>query len=293
MSKKEDSKIIRRRLRNAYASSVISISLVLLLVGIATLLIVNAQALSDYFKENMQLSVILVPEATEADAAAYQKSVKTLPYVREAHLVTREEGTADLEQMLGADFLSVFEESPVPLSLEIRLRADYVSPDSVAVVRRILSASPVVDEVEWQQSLVQALSDNLTKISVVLSVFIVLMLIISYALIGNTVRLSVYSRRFTIHTMKLVGATGSFIKRPFVGAAVVQGGVSSVLALIVLAGVLALLHSGFPQLFSSFQVRSLAIVAGVVLASGIIICVVSTWLVVGRLISLDKDELYY
>ncbi|MBO4743004.1 MAG: permease-like cell division protein FtsX [Bacteroidales bacterium] len=293
MAKKEESKIIRRRLRNAYASSVISISLVLLLVGIATLLIVNARAVSDYFKENMQLSVILVPDASEEDAAKYQKSIETLPYIKASRLVSREEGTEDLEHMLGADFLSVFETSPVPLSLEITLNGNYVQSDSVAMVRRVLSASPVVQEVEWQQSLVEALNDNLAKISLVLGVFIILLLFISYVLINNTVRLSVFSRRFTIHTMQLVGATRSFIKAPFVKGAVLQGLVSSLLALLALAGALYLLKLEFPQMFAVLQPTSLLIVAGVVIAAGVLICVVSTSLVVGRLVSLNKDELYY
>ena len=293
MAKKEESKIIRRRLRNAYASSVISISLVLLLVGVATLLIVNAKAVSDYFKENMQLSVILVPDASEEDAAKYQKSVETLPYIKTTRLVSREEGTADLESMLGADFLSVFETSPVPLSLEITLNGNYVQADSVANVRRILGASPYVQEVEWQQSLVAALNENLAKISLILGVFIVLLLFISFVLINNTVRLSVFSRRFTIHTMQLVGATRSFIRRPFVKGAVLQGLASSLLALAALAGVLYLLRLEFPQMFAVLQPKSLLIVAGVVVVSGVLICVFSTSLVVGRLVSLNKDELYY
>ena len=293
MAKKEDSRTIRRRLRNAYASSIISISLVLLLVGVATLLIVNARAVSDYFKENMQLTVILAPEATDADAASYQKSISTLPYIKGSRIVTREEGTADLERMLGADFLSVFESSPVPLSLEITLDADYVHPDSVAFVKRALEASPVAQEVEWQQSLVEALNSNLAKISLILGVFIVLLLFISYVLINNTVRLSVFSRRFTIHTMQLVGATRGFIRKPFVRGAVVQGLISSLLALVALAGVLWLLRREFPQLFSVLQTRSLIIVASVVVAAGVLICVVSTSLVVGRLVSLNKEELYY
>ena len=293
MSKREENRIVRRRLRNAYASSIISISLVLLLVGVAALLIVNARAVSDYFKENMQLSVLLRQDATEEQAAAYQKSVETLPYIRATHLVTREEGTAELEKMLGQDFLSVFETSPVPLSLDVTLRADYVSPDSIAVVRRALSASPVVEEVEWQQSLVEALTQNLAKISLILGVFILLMLFISFVLINNTVRLSVFSRRFTIHTMQLVGATRSFIRKPFVSGAVLQGLLSSLLALLFLAGALALLRNGFPQLFAVIRPESLMLVAGVVVVSGVLICVVSTWMVVGRLISLNKDELYY
>jgi len=293
MSRKEDRKIIRRRLRNAYASSIISISLVLLLIGVASLLIVNARAVSDYFKENMQLSVLLRTDATDEEALAYQKSVNTLPYIKGTHLVTREEGTAELEKMLGSDFLSVFETSPVPLSLDVRLNADYVSADSIALVRRALAASPVVEEVEWQQSLVEALNDNLAKISLILGVFILLLLFISFVLINNTVRLSVYSRRFTIHTMQLVGATKGFIRAPFVRGAVFQGLVSSVLALIVLAGVLFILGKEFPQLVQSIQPVSLAIVAGIVIAAGVLICVVSTWFVVGKLITLNKDELYY
>lgn len=290
---KEENKIIRRRLRNAYASSIISISLVLLLIGVAALLIVNARSVSDYFKENMQLSVLLKQDTTEEQAGQYRKSVETLPFIKGAHLVTREEGTAELEEMLGKDFLSVFETSPVPLSLDISLKADYVSADSVAFVRRALEASPLVEEVEYQQTLVQTLNENLAKISMVLGVFILLMLFISFVLINNTVRLNVFSRRFTVHTMQLVGATRAFIRRPFMKGSVVQGLLSSVLALAVLSGVLALLKRSFPQLFSVFDTRSMLIVAGVVVACGVLICVVSTYFVVNKLVSLDKDQLYY
>ncbi len=293
MSKKEENKIIRRRLRNAYASSIISISLVLLLIGVAALLIVNARSVSDYFKENMQLSVLLKQDTTEEQAKAYQKSVDSLPFIKGTHLVSREEGTAELEEMLGKDFLSVFETSPVPLSLDISLKADYVSPDSVAFVRRALGASPLVEEVEYQQTLVETLNENLAKISLVLGVFILLMLFISFVLINNTVRLNVFSRRFTVHTMQLVGATRAFIRRPFMKGAVFQGLVSSALALAVLAGVLALMRRSFPQLFTVFDTRSMAIVAGTVVACGVFICVVSTYFVVNRLISLNKDQLYY
>ncbi len=290
---KEENKIIRRRLRNAYASSIISISLVLLLIGVAALLIVNARSVSDYFKENLQLSVILKQDASDEDALAYQKSVDTMPFIKGSRLVSREEGTAELTKMLGDDFLSVFETSPVPVSLEITLRGDYVSPDSVAFVRRALSASPVVEEVDYQQSLVEALSSNLAKISLVLGVFILLMLFISFVLINNTVRLNVFARRFTIHTMQLVGATRRFIRRPFMNGALVQGLISSFLALAVLAGVLALLRRSFPQLFAVFDLKSMLIVAGVVVACGVLICMLSTYFVVNKLVSLDKDKLYY
>ena len=290
---KEENKIIRRRLRNAYASSIISISLVLLLIGIAALLIVNARSVSDYFKENMQLSVILKPDVSDEDALSYQKSVETLPFIKGTRLVTREEGAAELAGMLGDDFLSVFETSPVPVSLEITLQADYVAPDSVAFVRRTLSASDKVEEVEYQQSLVETLNANLAKISLVLGVFILLMLFISFVLINNTVRLGVFSRRFTVHTMQLVGATRRFIRKPFMNGALLQGLVSSVLALVALAGVLVLLRRSFPQMFAVIEMRSLLIVAGTVIVCGVAICLLSTYLVVNKLVSLDKDRLYY
>ena len=293
MAKKEENKIIRRRLRNAYASSIISISLVLLLIGVAALLIVNARSVSDYFKENMQLSVILKQDTTDEQAASYQKSIETLPFIKGTHLVSREEGAAELAEMLGSDFLEIFETAPVPVSLEITLHGDYVTPDSVAFVRRALSASPVVEEVEYQQSLVETLNNNLTKISMVLGIFILLMLFISFVLINNTVRLGVFSRRFTVHTMQLVGTTRRFIRRPFMQGALAQGLIASVLALAALAGALALLNRSFPQMFAVIELRSLLIVAGVVVVCGVAICLLSTYLVVNKLVSLDKDRLYY
>lgn len=290
---KEENKIIRRRLRNAYASSIISISMVLLLIGVATLLIVNARSVSDYFKENIQLSVLLKQDVTEQQAQQYQTSIETLPFIKGAHLVTREEGTAELEEMLGKDFLAVFETSPVPLSLEISLKADYVEPDSVAIVRKALSASPLVEEIEYQQSLIETLNANLAKISLVLGVFILLMLFISFVLINNTVRLNVFSRRFTVHTMQLVGATRAFIRKPFMAGAVVQGLLASLLALAVLTGVLFLLRSSVAQLFAVIDTKSLLLVGGTVVVCGVLICVISTYFVVNKLVSLDKDHLYY
>ena len=283
---------MRRRLIGAYTSSVISISLVLLLVGVATLLVVNAGKVSDYFKESMQMSVILSQDATDEDAAALNASIQTQPFIHSSRLVTREEGAAELKAMLGEDFLSVFETSPVPVSIDVTLRADYVSPDSVAVVTSLLGADPSVDEVVYQTGLVEALSSNLSKISFVLGIFILLLLFVSYVLIGNTVRINAYSQRFTIHTMKLVGATRGFIRRPFLVRSIWQGLVSAILALMLLAGVLYALYRSFPELFTIMGPEILAVSAAAVVVTGVVICLVSTYFVIGRLISLEKDELY-
>ena len=288
-----EKKLMRKRIVNAYLSSVISISLVLLLTGVAALLAVNARGVSRYLKENMHVSVLLKDEATEAQAQAWAASLAERPYVHSARVITREEGAEELKGMLGEDFLDVFETSPVPLSVDVTLQAAYVQPDSLALVTRGLSESPLVDEIETQQTVVEALTSNLARISLVLGVFILLLLFISFVLINNTVRVSVFARRFTIHTMKQVGATRAFIRAPFVRAAVLQGFASSVLAVGMLWALLEGVRRSFPELVAIVDLRQLLLVCGIVVAAGVLLCVVSTALVVNRLVAASKDDLYY
>lgn len=292
MSKREN-KLLRRRMVNAYLSSVISISLVLLLVGAAALLAVNVGGVSRYLKENMKISVIFNQEVTGEQAEKYAGSASLLPYVKDVRVVSREEGEKELAKMLGEDFLSVFETSPVPVSADVSLKAEYVVADSLALVVKALSASPLVDEVDSRQGLVEALDTNLTKISAVFAVLIAVLLFISFALINNMVRLSVYARRFTIHTMKLVGATRSFITAPFLKAALVQGLVASVISTAALSGILYALNRSFPEFFSVLSRSSLLISAGIIFATGALLCALSTYFVVGKLSEAPKDDLYY
>jgi cell division transport system permease protein len=292
MSKGEN-KIMRRRLANAYLSSVISISLVLLLVGVASMLLVNARSVSDYFKENMQVSVLMKDSVPEEKAAAFSESLLDERYIKTATFISKEQGQAELAELLGEDFVDIFETSPIPASVEITLDADYVSSDSLEVVKAEISKSPLVAEVNYQGSLVDALNANLSKISLILAFFIGLMLFISYVLINNTVRLNVYARRFTIHTMQLVGATRSFIRAPFLIQSAFQGVFSAFIAIMALIVILFFLRSGFAQLFEIFRLDLLLLVMAIVLASGLIICITSTYFVVNKLVSLKKAELYY
>ena len=287
-----ESGLVRRRLVGAWLSTVISISLVLLLVGIACLLLINAGGVSDYFKENMQVSVLLRPEVDDNEAMGYLSDLDAKPFIKSSVFVSREQGAKEMTELLGEDFLSVFEAAPIPVSIELTLRADYVSSDSLGVVKKEILASPLVDEVVYQQSLVDKLNTNLRKVSLVLGVFIALLLFISFVLINNTVRLNVFSRRFTIHTMRLVGATKSFIRAPFMVQAVFQGLFSALIATSMLVGILFFVRSEFAQLFEVFRLDLLLVVIGVVILSGVAICTVSTYVVVGHLVSLPKDELY-
>lgn len=293
MSAMDNNKIMRRRLANAYLSSIISISLVLLLVGMASLLLVNAKSVSDYFKENMQVSVMMKQNVSEESAMKFKTKLDKERYIKSSVYVSKEQGMSEMAQMLGDDFLDVFEVSPIPASIDITLNADYVSADSLEMVKQEIGKSTLVDEVVYQRSLVDALNANISKISMILGVFIALLLFISFVLINNTVRLNVFARRFTIHTMKLVGATKSFIRAPFLVQAAFQGVFSAVVAIVVLVGVMFFVKSEFQQLFEIFRIELLLLVMGIVMAAGIVICVISTYFVVGKLISLKKDELYY
>ena len=285
-------RLVRRRLFGAWVSTVISISLVLLLVGVASILLLNARSVSDYFKENLQVSVLMKQDVTEEQALAYQSSLAGIPGVKATTFISREQGIEEMAQMLGRDFLDVFSTAPVPVSIDVNLEAAYVSPDSLEVVKTALSASPLVDEVVYQTSLVEALNANLQKIGLVLGVLILLLLFISFVLIGNMVRLNVFSRRFTIHTMQLVGATRGFIRAPFIGQSALQGLFAALVAILLLVGGLFILRKEFVQLFEIFRLDTLLATMGIVIVSGVLICVVSTWIVVGRLVRFDRDQLY-
>ena len=285
-------RLVRRRLFGAWVSTVISISLVLLLVGVASILLLNARSVSDYFKENLQVSVLMKQDVTEEQALAYQSSLAGIPGVKATTFISREQGIEEMAQMLGRDFLDVFSTAPVPVSIDVNLEAAYVSPDSLEVVKKALSASPLVEEVVYQTSLVEALNANLQKIGLVLGVLILLLLFISFVLIGNMVRLNVFSRRFTIHTMQLVGATRGFIRAPFIGQSALQGLFAALVAILLLVGGLFILRKEFVQLFEIFRLDTLLATMGIVIVSGVLICVVSTWIVVGRLVRFDRDRLY-
>lgn len=292
MARKEN-KIMKRRMASAYLSSLVSISLVLLLVGVASLLLSNSRNVSDYFKKNMRMSVMYKPEVTEQQALEHQPVLDSMAFVATSEFISRERGEQEMKAMLGEDFLTVFESSPIPVSTEITLRPDYVTADSLEVVTGIIGKSPLVEEVVFQKTLIDALNTNLRKISAILLVVIVLLLFVSSVLIGNTIRLNVYDKRFTVHTMKLVGATRGFIRKPFLVKAGFMGLFAAIIAIIMLVALLFLLKRELPQLFELFTPQMLVMVMGIVIVAGILICVASTYYLVGKLVSLDKSELYY
>lgn len=292
MSTSKRNSAIRRRLVSAWISTVISLALVLLLVGVGTLLLVNAKAVGDYFKENMQVSVLLKEQVQEEEARKYESQVAALPGVRSTHFVSREQGVEEMARLLGQDFLDVFESAPVPISIDVNLEAAYVSSDSLEVMKLALGESPLVEEVVYQTSLVDALNQNLRKVSLGLAILVGLMLFISFVLIANTIRLELFSRRFSIHTMHLVGATKSYIRAPFVGRAALQGLFAALVAILLLVAGLFVLRDEFAQLFQIFQLDTLLLTMGIMVVAGVGICALSTFFVVGRMVGYNRNQLY-
>ena len=276
----------------AFLSSVASIALVLFLVGIAATLLVSQKSITGYLKENMQVSVMMKPQVGESAALKCKKTIDGMAFTKSSSYISKEQGAKEMASLLGEDFLDIFETSPIPISVNLTLKADYVTADSLEVVKSRLGALKEVSEVVCQQSLVEALNSNLNKISIFLAALISLLLFISFVLINNTVRLSVYSRRFTIHTMKMVGATKAFIRRPFVLESIFQGLFASFLAVIFILCSLVFLKGQFSQLFSVFTIGMLLTVILIVVGAGLLICTLSTVVTVNKLVGLDKAELY-
>ena len=292
MGRKEKN-IIARRLVHSYLSSIISIALVLLLAGIFGILAVNVGAVQNYFKENVKVSAILKENAGEEQAKQLQKKLDMHPAVKNTRFISKEQGTREMQQMLGEDFLKAFDSNPIPVSIELNLNAAYFHPDSMALLTSFLMKDKHLEEVVYQESLLELLNDNMERIAYFFMIFIALLMFISFVLINNTVRLNVYSKRFSIYTMRLVGAKRSFIRAPFLVKAVFQGMLSGLLASLALLGILYFVRNGFEQIFSIFDMGLVASVLVGVVVLGAIICLVCTFFVVNRLVSLNNDDLYY
>ncbi|MHC1690607.1 MAG: cell division protein FtsX [Bacteroidales bacterium] len=291
--KRRENKIVVRRLIQSYLSSVISITLVLLLVGIGGVLAVNAKSVSDYFKENIRLSVIFEQNTTEVQARQIMNLLKGKPYVKELKFISKEQGAQEMKSVLGDDFMDVFDLNPIPLSIDMYVRSDYVESDSLSKIKSEILLNPGIKEVVFQESLIETISGNIEQIGLILIVFIVLLLFISFVLINNTVRLNVFSKRFNIHTMKLVGAKKSFIRKPFLIQGIYQGLISGIISASLLCFLLFLLERDFQQIYKMLDINLIMAVCAGVVVTGVLLCLISTYLVVNRLLSLPQDELYY
>jgi len=291
--KKREKNIVYRRLIQSYLSSVISISMVLLLAGLTGLMGVNAKSVSDYFRENIKLSVIFEEIAPDDATLRVFEQLKGKEYIKEMEYVSREKGTEEMKEILGEDFLELFEVNPIPVSIDIFLKSDYINTGSLSYVEQELSSMNMVKEVVYQESLVTIINDNMEKAGYVAGILMLLLVFISFVLINNTVRLNLYAKRFVIYTMKLVGARRSFIRRPLIIKGIWQGLVSGLISDILLGGLIYMLISDLPELFEILDKKMVFAVFAAVPLAGILLCVISTYFISNRLISMSGDDIYY
>jgi len=291
MSKK-DSKTYSRRIRSSYITSIISISLVLLLLGMVGLLLINGRNIRRQVMESIGFNVILKENVKEADIYQLQKILDAREYILSTEYVTKEEAALEMEQMLGEDFIRFLGYNPLPPSIRIRLHQPWANPDSVMMIEQDLLQYDSIEEVYYKKSLLYAVNENIRQISLVILGFSILLTLISVTLINNTIRLSIYSKRFIINTMQLVGATRSFIRKPFLFRGAASGFTGSVIALALLFTLVYLLQEEFEGVISLRDYDMLAILALGVILLGIVINAISTYFAVNKYLDIKIDKLY-
>jgi cell division transport system permease protein len=282
----------QRKLRTASASTVISISLVLFMLGILGLVLVNAQRLSNYVKENIGFTVMLKEEIKEVDVLQFQKTLDASQWVKSSQYVSSEEAAAILQKDLGEDFISFLGYNPLTASIDINLHADHTSLERMSTLESELSDHDLVSEVVFQKDLVDSINQNVQKVSLLLLSFCLLLLIIAVALINNTIRLSVYSKRFLIRTMKLVGATHAFIRKPFLFSGLTQGVFGALIGILLLMGALYGIQSEMPELLVLQDLPTVGVIMGGMLLMGMLMSLLATNRAVGKYLRMNEDDLY-
>lgn len=291
MARSED-KISRRRLQTSTATTIISISLVLFMLGLLGLIVLHAHKLSDYVKENIGFSVIIKEDVKEAGIIEFQKKLDLEPFVKSTDYITRERAAKELTESLGEDFVDFLGYNPLLASIDIRLKADYANNDSLSMLEKKLLANPRVKEVFYHKSLVELVNQNIRRISFVLLAFTLVLMLISIALINNTIRLSVYSKRFIIRSMQLVGATQRFIRKPFLLKSLWHGLLSAIIAIILLGVVLYFSRSILPELVDMQDIDMFLSLFGIVTLLGLFITGFSTLFAVRKFLRISQDRLY-
>lgn len=275
-----------------FVTSSISTMLVLLLLGLVVFLVLTANNLSVYVRENIAFSVVLSDDMREADILALQKQLNKEPYVKQTNYISKDQALKEQTEAMGTDPAEFLGYNPFSASIEIKLNADYANSDSIRLIEQELMGKKNILEVNYPQDLIDSVNRNLRKASLFLLGLAALLTLISFALINNTIRLTVYSKRFLIHTMKLVGASRSFIRKPFLARNVWIGLLAAALADAALMVMAWLLVGYEPGLLQVITPSVMLTVMGVVLIFGILITTLCAWISINKYLGLKTEELY-
>ena len=286
-------KKIKRRIFNSWITSLISITLVLLLIGMLGLIIINANKLSEYVREKIGFTLVLHDNMNEAEINRIQKILNASDYIKSTHYINKENAAIELTKDLGEDFTGFLGYNPLFASLEVKLYAKYTHPDSLLVLEKEFLNYHQIKEVYYQKSLVSLINQNVRSISFVLLLISGLLTFIFVALINNTIRIMVYSKRFSINTMQMVGATNSFIRKPFLQQSIFLGVYGALIANVILFLGFYSYRTEILEIISVNDYATFAFVFLLVLVLGIIISFFSTYLAVNKFLRLKFDELFY
>ena len=266
--------------------------MVLFVIGLVGLLILNAHKISRHVKENIGFTVFLNNDVKEVDMIKLQKSLDASSFVRSTEFISKEQAAMELKDELGEDFVNFLGYNPLLSSIDVKLKAEYANADSIAKIEKRLVKYSQVKEISYQKSLIETVNQNIKKISIVLLVFCGLLFIISLSLINNTIRLSVYARRFLIKTMELVGATRSFVRAPFVTRSLAHALISIIIAFVLLGGVIYMIDKHIPELSMLYEIDTIAILYACIMVIGFAIVWCSTTLAVNRYLRMKGNDLY-
>lgn len=270
----------------------ISTAMVLILIGMVVLTGFTSHNLSSFVKENLTLTMILQPDMDESASQTLFERIKGKHYVNEATYISKDKALAEGTKELGANPAEFAGENPFTAEIEVKMKANYANNDSIKWIAKELKTYKGVSDITYRQDLVQSVNNTLSKIGFVLIIIAALLTIVSFSLINNTVRLSVYARRFSIHTMKLVGASWGYIRTPFIRRAIMLGLVSALIAIIVLGVGVFALYTYEPEITTVLNIVTLVTTAIIVIAFGIIISIFCSWLSVNKFLRMKAGDLY-
>lgn len=285
-------KFQKRRLISSYFSVVLSVFLVLFLLGILGLFVINSKKLSDDFKEEIAMTVFFKNEANDSVINAFQNELKVAKFVKSSVYVTKEQAAKQHTDIIGEDFMTFLGANPLQNSFDIHLKADYIDTENIRKIESRFRANEMVSDIVYDKQLVSLVNDNIKKVSMWILIVSGILAFIAVILINSSMRLSIYSNRFIIKTMQMVGATKSFIRKPFIMRSIKLGLIGSFLAVLALIGLLVYLDTNFPNL----GILNDPIMTGAVLVSvmlvGILITWISTFFATQRYLNLRTDDLY-
>ncbi|WP_418500746.1 cell division protein FtsX [Flagellimonas sp.] len=283
----------RRKLISSYFSVVLSIGLVLFLLGALGLLVLNTKKLGDHFKEQITISVFLKDSAKPVEIDQLQKSLALAEYTKSAEYISKEDAAEQYSEDIGENFVEFLGYNPLKNSIDVHLKADFVSPEQITEIAEGIAEKTYVDEVSYDKPLIELLNDNARKIGLWILVASAIFTVIAVLLINSSIRLSIYSKRFIIKTMQMVGATKKFIRRPFIWTNIKLGMVGALVALVSLGILLYYINKNFPELnlFDDYPMLILLFVG--VFGLGVVISWASTHFATQRFLNLRTDHLYY